>query len=239
MSVTLRSPAPARLARGPGARRWLGLVVPAVLLIAWWTATRTSQYGLIPSPEEVISALADLAAGTDGDAFSGRLPAHILASVKRMYGAFVLACLAALPLGMLIRCSDPGARPASPPLEPNAWMSRCSGSKAWIKSTVRSRRCAGPICTRAEVSSSACSVRRTVANRPYCGSLLAFVTHALEEAILLADRVVIMSPGPGHIVADERIALSRPRDVASPEFNEIRRSLGAMLHSDHCRKDAA
>jgi NitT/TauT family transport system ATP-binding protein len=66
-----------------------------------------------------------------------------------------------------------------------------------------------------------------------------FVTHAIEEAILLADRVIVMSPGPGHIVADQNIALPRPRDVSSPEFNEQRRSLAAMLHSDHARKDAA
>jgi NitT/TauT family transport system ATP-binding protein len=66
-----------------------------------------------------------------------------------------------------------------------------------------------------------------------------FVTHAIEEAILLADRVIVMSPGPGHIVADERILLPRPRDVASPEFNEVRRRLAAMLHSDHARQDAA
>ena len=65
------------------------------------------------------------------------------------------------------------------------------------------------------------------------------VTHAIEEAILLADRVIVMSPGPGHIVADERIALPRPRDVASPEFNEVRRRLGAMLHSNHERQEAA
>jgi NitT/TauT family transport system ATP-binding protein len=66
-----------------------------------------------------------------------------------------------------------------------------------------------------------------------------FVTHAIEEAILLADRVIVMSPGPGHIVADQNIALPRPRDVSSPEFNEQRRSLAAMLHSDHARQDAA
>ena len=66
-----------------------------------------------------------------------------------------------------------------------------------------------------------------------------FVTHAIEEAILLADRVIVMSPGPGHIVADERIALPRPRDVASPEFNGVRRHLAAMLQSDHGRQDAA
>ncbi len=62
-----------------------------------------------------------------------------------------------------------------------------------------------------------------------------FVTHAIEEAIFLADRVIVMSPGPGHIVADERIDLPRRRDVASPEFNQVRRRLAGLLHSDHRR----
>lgn len=65
-----------------------------------------------------------------------------------------------------------------------------------------------------------------------------FVTHSLEEAIYLADRVVVMSPGPGRIVAEERITLERPRDVASPDFNAIRRRLGLMLHADHVREAA-
>jgi NitT/TauT family transport system ATP-binding protein len=47
-----------------------------------------------------------------------------------------------------------------------------------------------------------------------------------------------MSPGPGHIVADERLALPRPRDVASPEFNAVRRRLAAMVHSEHQREAA-
>ena len=70
------------------------------------------------------------------------------------------------------------------------------------------------------------------------GLSVMFVTHSLEEAIYLADRVVVMSPGPGRIVAEERIALERPRDVSSPEFNAIRRRLGALLHSDHLREAA-
>jgi NitT/TauT family transport system ATP-binding protein len=65
------------------------------------------------------------------------------------------------------------------------------------------------------------------------GLTVIFVTHSIEEAILLADRVVVMSPGPGRITEDRRIALSRPRDVSSPEFNDIRRELGNLLHSDH------
>jgi len=57
-----------------------------------------------------------------------------------------------------------------------------------------------------------------------------FVTHAIEEAIVLADRVVAMQPGPGRIVSDTRIDLLRPRDVSSPEFNALRRRLAAELH---------
>ena len=66
-----------------------------------------------------------------------------------------------------------------------------------------------------------------------------FVTHAIEEAILLADRVIVMSPGPGQIVADERVGLPRRRDVASPEFNDVRRRLAALVHSHHSRREAA
>ncbi len=65
-----------------------------------------------------------------------------------------------------------------------------------------------------------------------------FVTHAIEEAIFLADRVVVMSPGPGRIVRDVPITLPRPRDVSSPEFNALRRELSALLHSHHARATA-
>lgn len=65
-----------------------------------------------------------------------------------------------------------------------------------------------------------------------------FVTHAIEEAIFLADRVVVMTPGPGRIESDNRITLPRPRDIASPEFNDIRRVMSGKLHSHHAPKAA-
>ncbi len=65
-----------------------------------------------------------------------------------------------------------------------------------------------------------------------------FVTHSIEEAIFLADRVVVMEPGPGRIANEHRIGLSRPRDVASPEFNAVRRDLGTRLHSHHAKLPA-
>ena len=48
------------------------------------------------------------------------------------------------------------------------------------------------------------------------GLTVVFVTHSIEEAIFLADRVVVMSPGPGRIDNDYMIDLERPRDIAGP-----------------------
>jgi ABC-type nitrate/sulfonate/bicarbonate transport system ATPase subunit len=56
-----------------------------------------------------------------------------------------------------------------------------------------------------------------------------FVTHNIEEALLLGDRVVLMSRRPGRVQQDMRIELSRPRDVSDARFNELRRELLDML----------
>jgi len=48
-----------------------------------------------------------------------------------------------------------------------------------------------------------------------------FVTHDLEEAIALSDRVVIMSAGPAaRIIGDWRVGLARPRDIAEVKLEE-------------------
>ena len=70
------------------------------------------------------------------------------------------------------------------------------------------------------------------------GKTILFVTHDIDEALFLADRVVVMEPGPGRIASEHRIELPRPRDVSSPEFNAVRRELSARLHSHHGKKAA-
>jgi ABC-type nitrate/sulfonate/bicarbonate transport system ATPase subunit len=63
------------------------------------------------------------------------------------------------------------------------------------------------------------------------GVTVLFVTHSVEEAVLLADRVLVMSAGPGRIENDIAIELPRPRDVSSPEFNAVRRDVARRLTS--------
>jgi NitT/TauT family transport system ATP-binding protein len=61
-----------------------------------------------------------------------------------------------------------------------------------------------------------------------------FVTHDLEEAIALADRVVVMSAGPAaRIVGDYPVQLGRPRDIAEirlePAFHAIHKAIWGTL----------
>lgn len=65
------------------------------------------------------------------------------------------------------------------------------------------------------------------------GATFVFVTHDLQEAITLADRVVVMSRGPGRIKEIVEIDLPRPRDVidiqGDPEFGRYFRTLWDSL----------
>jgi NitT/TauT family transport system ATP-binding protein len=73
-----------------------------------------------------------------------------------------------------------------------------------------------------------------------------FITHSISEAVFLSDRVIVMSPRPGQIVADITIDLPRPRMLRDREtakfgeyanqIREIFTSLG-VLRSEHSRAE--
>ncbi len=58
---------------------------------------------------------------------------------------------------------------------------------------------------------------------------IVFVTHSVDEAVYLSDRIVVLSPRPGSIREIITIPWSRPRDRTSAEFAEVRRRVLRMI----------
>nr|WP_315398388.1 ABC transporter ATP-binding protein [uncultured Duganella sp.] len=62
-----------------------------------------------------------------------------------------------------------------------------------------------------------------------------FVTHSIEEAIYLADRIVVMTYRPGTVKRDLMVELPRLRDPAAAEFNALKRELGQLVMEEQQR----
>ena len=62
-----------------------------------------------------------------------------------------------------------------------------------------------------------------------------FVTHSIEEAIYLADRIVVMTYRPGTVKRDMLVDLPRLRDPAAAEFNALKRELGQLVMEEQQR----
>ncbi len=68
------------------------------------------------------------------------------------------------------------------------------------------------------------------------GVTVLFVTHDIDEAITLGDRILIMSASPGRIIDDIAVPIARPRAddvIFLPEFNHIKRRC-----FDHIRRES-
>ncbi|MPZ95841.1 MAG: ATP-binding cassette domain-containing protein [Propionibacteriales bacterium] len=70
-----------------------------------------------------------------------------------------------------------------------------------------------------------------------------FVTHSIDEAIVLSDRVVMMQSNPGRIVDVIRVPFDRPRDATAirtdPRFATLRAEMWALLRQDPLAGDSA
>ena len=66
-------------------------------------------------------------------------------------------------------------------------------------------------------------------------STILFVTHQIDEAVLLADRVMVMSAAPGTVLEEVKIGLPRPRSMTAPDFNGYRVRLTAHMEREVMR----
>ena len=66
-----------------------------------------------------------------------------------------------------------------------------------------------------------------------------FITHSIDEALVLGDRVVVMTAHPGHIKADLSVDFARPREVyklkTSPEFGALAYQVWELLREEVAR----
>jgi ABC-type nitrate/sulfonate/bicarbonate transport system ATPase subunit len=62
------------------------------------------------------------------------------------------------------------------------------------------------------------------------GTTMLLVTHDIDEAIYMSDRIVIMTPRPGRIERIIDVDLDRPRQRNSPEFLRLRSDILELLH---------
>ncbi len=77
--------------------------------------------------------------------------------------------------------------------------------------------------TRAEMQALLISLQRQLKQT------VVFVTHDLEEAVKLADRVLVMEKAPGRLRQEFAVELPRPRDLDAPRFLELKRAIYASL----------
>ncbi len=60
-----------------------------------------------------------------------------------------------------------------------------------------------------------------------------FVTHDIEEALILSDRILVLSPAPAKVLENLPVTIPRPRDVTAPSFIRLKAHLLHLLQKTH------
>lgn len=55
------------------------------------------------------------------------------------------------------------------------------------------------------------------------------VTHSIEEAVFMADKIIVMSTHPGRVIEQVEVALSRPRNMKEPRFQRITDEIYSLI----------
>ena len=64
---------------------------------------------------------------------------------------------------------------------------------------------------------------------------IVFVTHSVDEALVLGNKIVVMTRRPGRIRDSITFDLPRPRDITGPEFNDAKRRVLALIREESAR----
>ena len=59
-----------------------------------------------------------------------------------------------------------------------------------------------------------------------------FITHSVDEAVYLSDRIIVLTPRPGRVCRIFPVDLPRPRDRTSPEFAQVRREVLDLINQN-------
>ncbi|MDD1685704.1 ABC transporter ATP-binding protein [Methanoregula sp.] len=62
--------------------------------------------------------------------------------------------------------------------------------------------------------------------------MIVFITHSVDEAVYLSDRIIVMTPRPGRICRNFTVDLPRPRDRTSVEFAQVRRDVLDLINQN-------
>jgi NitT/TauT family transport system ATP-binding protein len=75
--------------------------------------------------------------------------------------------------------------------------------------------------------------RILASNDPDLRKTMVLVTHSIEEAILLSDKIVVLTRRPGTVKAELKVDLPRPRQESDPAFIALKQQIRDLIHDEY------